>query len=76
MVVRRLETAGDGRSEERERESPARGERGSEKCYGANACMVYRCSGRILTVGSWMKRSDGCDWLDLQVDRTVQIIWF
>ena len=27
MVVRRLETAGGGRSKERERESPARGER-------------------------------------------------
>ena len=22
-----------------------------------------------------MKRSDGCDWLDLQVDQTAQIVW-
>ena len=43
VVVRRLDTAGDGRSEEKERESPARGERCSEMCYGADACMVYRC---------------------------------
>ena len=27
----------------RERESPARGERGSEMCYGGNARTVYQC---------------------------------
>jgi hypothetical protein len=44
VVVRRLETAGKWRSDERERASPARGERESEKCYGVNARMVQRCS--------------------------------
>ena len=59
----------------RERELPVRGERCSKICYGADTCMVYRCRWRMLTVGSWMKRSDGCDWLDLQVYRTTQIVW-
>jgi hypothetical protein len=34
-------------------------------------CMVHRYRWTLCTVGSRMKRSDGCDWLDLQVDRTV-----
>jgi len=44
VVVWRLETAGDGRSEERERESLARGERGSGLYDGVNASTVHRCS--------------------------------
>jgi len=63
----------------RERESPARGERGSGLCYGANASTVHRCSWGLWSVGSLMERSCGCDWLDLQVDRTVRmnggLIW-
>jgi hypothetical protein len=55
----------------RERASPARGERCSGLCYGENASMVHRYCWTLWTVGSRMKRSDGCDWLDLQVDRTV-----
>jgi hypothetical protein len=35
----------------RERESPARGERVSEICYGVNARMVHRCIWRLWTVG-------------------------
>jgi len=57
----------------RERESPARGERVSEIYYGVNARMVHRCIGRLWTVGSRLNWSCGCDWLDLQVDRTVRI---
>jgi hypothetical protein len=53
LLCRRLETflwwcggfkrleMGDRR---RERDSPARGERGSEMCYGVNALTVHRCS--------------------------------
>jgi hypothetical protein len=67
VVVRRLETSGKWRSDERERASPARGERESEKCYGVNALMVQRCSRRLWTVGSQLNWSYGCDWLDLQV---------
>jgi len=67
VVVRRLETAGKWRSDERERASPARGERESEKCYGVNAHMVKRCSWSLWTVGSQLNWSDGCYWLDLQV---------
>jgi len=66
----------------RDRASPTRGKRESEimlwyeRVYGTpvplNACM------NACTV-SRMKRSDGCDWLDLQVDRTVwmsgALIW-
>ena len=59
----------------RERESPARGERCSEISYGVNACMVHWYRWTLYAVGSRMKRSDGCDWLDLQVDRTVRIVW-
>jgi len=59
----------------RERESPARGERDSEMCYGVNARMVHRCSWRLWTVGSQLNWSYGCVWLDLQVDRTVRIGW-
>jgi len=55
----------------RERESPARGERCSGLCYGENASTVHWCSWSLWSVGSLMKRSCGCDWLDLQVDRTV-----
>jgi len=63
----------------RERDSPARGERGSGVCYGVNASTVHRCSWSLWSVGSLMKRSCGCDWFDLQVDRTVRmssvLIW-
>jgi hypothetical protein len=63
----------------RERESPARGERGSGLYYGVNASTVHRCSWSLWSVGSLMKRSCDCDWLDLQVDRTVRmssvLIW-
>jgi len=59
----------------RERESPARGERDSEIWYGANARMVHRCRWSLWTVGSWMNWSCGCDWFDLQVDRTVRMGW-
>jgi len=55
----------------RERESPARGERGSEMCYGVNARTVRQCSWGLWSDGSLMERSCGCDWPDLQVDRTV-----
>jgi hypothetical protein len=88
LLCRRLETflwrfggftrpeMGDRR---RERESPARGERGSGLYYGVNASTVHRCSWILWAVGSLMKRSCGCDWLDLQVDRTVRmsrfVIW-
>jgi hypothetical protein len=60
----------------RERESPARGERGSGLYYGVNASTVHRCSWILWAVGSLMKRSCGCDWLDLQVDRTVRMSRF
>ena len=43
--------------------------------YGVNACMVHRYRWTLCAVGSRMKRSDGCDWLDLQVDRTVWMSW-
>ena len=63
----------------RERESPARGERSSGLCYGVNASTVHQCGWSLWSVGSLMKRSRGCDWLDLQVDRTVRmnrcLIW-
>ena len=53
----------------RERESPARGERDSEillRCEREHGTPVQ------LKVGSRMNGSFGCDWLDLEVDRTVQ----
>jgi hypothetical protein len=59
----------------RERESPARGERDSEICYGVNERMVYLCSWRLWTVGLRSNCSCGCDWLDLQADRTVRMGW-
>jgi len=63
----------------RERESPARGERGSGLYYAVNASTVHRCSWSLGSVGSLIKRSCDCDWLDLQVDRTVRmssgLIW-
>jgi len=63
----------------RERESPARGERCSGLYHGVNASTVHRCSWGLWSVGSLMERSCGCDWLDLQVDRTVRmsrfVIW-
>jgi len=66
VVVRRLETAGKWRSDERERVADERRER-------------VRDYATVCTVGSRMKRSDDCDWLDLQVDRTVwmsgSLIW-
>jgi hypothetical protein len=40
-----------------------------------NVSMVHRCSWRLWTVGSQMNWSFGCDWLDLEVDRTVQMGW-
>ena len=58
---------------ERERESPARGERCSGLCYGENASMVHRCSWGLWSVGSLMERSCDCYWPDLQVDRTVRM---
>jgi len=62
---RRWEIGGERGSRRREeRESP-------RWYYGMNACMVHRYRWTLCTVGSRMKRSDGCDWLDLQVDRTV-----
>ena len=57
----------------RERESPARGERCSGLCYGENTSTVHRCSWCLWSVGSLMERSCGCDWPDLQVDRTVRM---
>jgi len=59
----------------RERESPARGERDSEICYGVNARMVHRCIRMPWTVGFRLNWSCGCDWLDLQVGRTVRMGW-
>jgi hypothetical protein len=44
-------------------------------CYGGNARTVYRCGWRLWTVGSPLNGSCGCDWLDLQVDRTVRMGW-
>jgi len=57
----------------RERESPARGERCSGLCYGENVSTVHRCHWGLWSVGSLMERSCGCDWPDLQVDRTVRM---
>jgi len=57
----------------RERESPARGERCSGLCYGENTSTVHRCRWCLWSVGSPMERSCGCDWPDLQVDRTVRM---
>jgi hypothetical protein len=57
----------------RERASAARGERCSGLCYGENASMVHLCSWGLWSVGSLMERSCGCDWPDLQVDRTVRM---
>jgi len=57
----------------RERESPARGERCSGLCYGEHTSTVHRCSWCLWSVGSLMERSCGCDWPDLQVDRTVRM---
>jgi len=54
-----------------ERESPAIGERGSGLYYGVSASTIHRCNWSLWSVGSLMKRSCGCDWLDLQVDRTI-----
>ena len=59
----------------RERESPARGERCSEISYGVNARIVHWCLWTLCTIGSQMKRLDGCYWLDLQGDWMVQIVW-
>jgi hypothetical protein len=61
----------------RERESPARGERRSGLCYGENVSTVHRCRWGLWSVGSLMERSCGCDWPDLQVDRTVRMneVW-
>jgi len=56
-----------------ERESPARAERCSGLCYGENANTVHRCSWGLWSVGFLMERSCGCDWPDLQVDRTVRM---
>jgi len=57
----------------RERESPARGERCFGLCYGENVSTVHRCCWGLWSVGSFMERSCGCDWPDLQVDRTVRM---
>jgi len=57
----------------RERESPARGERCSGLCYGESTITVHRCHWCLWSVGSLMERSCGCDWPDLQVDRTVRM---
>ena len=57
----------------RERESPARGERCSGLCYGENVSTVHRCRWGLWSVGSLMECSCGCDWPDLQVDRTVRM---
>jgi hypothetical protein len=57
----------------REKESPARGERVFEICYGVNERMVHQCIWRLWTVGSRLNWS--CGWLDLQVDRTVRTGW-
>jgi len=57
----------------RERESPARGERCSGLCYGERISTVHRCRWCLWSVGSLMERSCGCDWPDLQVDRTVRM---
>jgi hypothetical protein len=74
--------AGDGRKVEIgwERERRRQEERESPRLrYGVNACMVHRSRWTLCAVVSRMKRSDGCDWLDLQVDRTVwmsgSLIW-
>jgi len=56
-----------------ERESPARGERCSGLCYGENVSTVHRCRWGLWSVGSLMESSCGCDWPDLQVDRTVRM---
>ena len=59
-----------------ERENRRREERETPRfCYGVNASMVHRCSWRLWTVGSRMNGSFGCDWLDLEVDRTVRMGW-
>jgi len=70
VVVWKLEMAGYGRSEERE---GVRGERCSRLCYGENVSTVHRCRWGLWSVGSLMERSCGCDWPDLQVDRTVRM---
>ena len=57
----------------RERASPARGERCSGLCYGESTSTVHRCRWCLWSVGSLMERSCGCDWPDLQVDRTVRM---
>jgi len=60
----------------RERENRRWEERETPRfCYGVNASMVHRCSWRLWTVGLRMNWSCGRDWLDLQVDLTVQMVW-
>ena len=60
-----------------ERENRRREERETPRlCYGVNASMIQRCSWRFVTVRSRLTWSSGCDWLDLQVDRTVRMGWF
>jgi hypothetical protein len=57
----------------RERETPARGEGCSGLCYGENTSTVHRCSWCLWSVRSMMESSCGCDWPDLQIDRTVRM---
>jgi len=80
LLSRRLETflwwfGGFTRSEmgdrRRERESPARGERGSEICYSVNARMVYRCGCRLWTVGSrWTDPAAVISWICKLIGRS------
>ena len=63
-----------------ERESRRREERdGLRLYYGVNVSMVHRCSWSLWAVGSLMKRSCSCDWLDPEVDQrsgwAAVLIW-
>ena len=44
-------------------------------CYGMTVARCVSAAERFEPVGSLMRRSYGCDWFDLQVDRTARIVW-
>jgi len=72
VVVRRLETAGKWRSDERESVAGERREGVWEvlRCERAHGATV-----QLKAVNRWsqLNGSYGCEWLDLQVDRTVRM---
>ena len=66
MVVWRLQTARNGRSDERERDSEI-----LLRCEHEHGTPV-----QLKVVNRWIadELNFGCDWLDLQVDRTVRMV--